>query len=131
MILDNEIEKFLKGFSNSLEDLKGHFEDCRCKCARKHEAENDEEDEDEDILSDLRDDYNACMEWGFGRGEEGALGKGRARKRWAKLHPNLPIPRILQIDFEPAPGIAALLLMFDVMPHWLESLEAAGKDIDA
>lgn len=127
MTLNCEIERFIKGFGDSFEKLKHTIEDCRCKCAKRYEEDEDEDDYSYG-LKGLRDDYNACMKWAFGEMEDRAMGPRKAMKRWAKLHPSLPIPRILQAEVEPPSALATMLLLFDVMPHWLESLEVAEDE---
>lgn len=123
MSMEEEIEKFMNGFGKSFERLKHTMEDCRCKCAKMQE----QDDENAEIIKDLKDDYNTCMEWAFGK-EAPSMTQDEALKKWIKRHPSLPVPRVLQLDLEPPYHISTALLLFDILPHWLEHLEDKSEE---
>ena len=113
MNLDDEIEKFIKGFS---EEFKEKMKAYCCPC--DGEDEEDEEEEDEKIAS-IKEDYSSCMQWAFK--SDNAHSRAHALKKWKKNHPDLPVPRVLEADQDMNQHFSSVALVMDIYPLWLES----------
>lgn len=116
--IEEEIRQFLQGMK-SLTNLKDFAQGACCGqgCC-------DEEDEDEEtecpIMVSMEKDYKDFMKWAFGceEGEEGII---KAKRRWKKLHPDLPIPRVMLTDERLGSGMGTVCLFMDAYPLYLAS----------
>lgn len=84
------------------------------QCEKEDDYE-DEDDEECEFLASLQKDFDKIMNWAFNSNEVGS-NKKLARTTWKKLHPNLPIPRIMKSETSISPHMAAICLLMDVIP---------------
>src|ERR1700743_2187918 len=108
MDLEEELKSFLEGF-RSLRNLESFVTGNSC-CSKKC-CEEDEEENDCPISLSLKKDYKDFTKWVFGTESPGDMSKKEARKTWIVLHPDLPIPRILQ-TFKSVPSDVATACLF-------------------
>jgi|ERR1700743_3483 len=81
------------------------------------EAIKEEGDEDCRLVKSLKEDYDGLMLWAFGAIE--ILTKRIALNQWKKLHPDLPIPRILKTEQDLSTPLIHICLVMDIFPLYL------------
>ncbi|HSZ84742.1 MAG TPA: hypothetical protein VK787_01860 [Puia sp.] len=84
------------------------------QCEKEDDYE-DEDDEECEFLASLQKDFDKIMNWAFNSTEVGS-NKKLARTTWKKLHPTLPMPRIMKSDTNISPLMAAICLFIDIIP---------------
>lgn len=123
----DEMEEFLKNFADNFEELYNGFEKSRKCCKEKHEEEDDDDDEEQcEYAESLKKDYNECHEWAFG-GEIAITNKVQGRNLWEKLHPDLPVPRILKTQVSTSDKFGTIGMLMDVYPLYLKYKESKRK----
>ena len=73
------------------------------------------------ITQEIEKEYKNFLTWAIG--EEIFIGEKKdALKRWKQLHPNLPIPRGLQINLTFENKEEIIMLMLDAYPLYLKEI---------
>lgn len=85
---------------------------------RKDQLE--EEEEECSILDSIGEEYNEFLTWCFGK-EDGIFKKSQMIEKWAKKHPNLPVPRVFLTEESPCRTMAMAFLMIDAYPLFLRA----------
>lgn len=102
-----DIEK-LEEILNHLKKIKS-LQDSTCK-------ECCEEEEECEIFVELKQEYADIMKWSFGITEPTTFTPKNAIKKWKQLHPDLPIPRILQSSEVENSAQTIVFLILDICP---------------
>lgn len=121
MNIEQELKQFLEGM-RSLGALKNFIEEARCgnkNCCQEEQQEDDEDDEECEILESLEQDYKDFMEWAFGSARAIQTSKRKSVKIWKKLHPGLPVPRVMQTEKGLNPNMSTICLFMDAYPLYL------------
>ncbi len=111
-----DLEKEIRFLLEALKDAKY----CKKECC--------EDDEDAEIFDDLNAIHSEFMRWCFGISESVKWSFPKSRKYWQKLHPELPIPRVLTLENSIDSNVANLFLMLDAYPMFLEEKNIDSND---
>ncbi len=83
------------------------------------------------IAKELEKEYKDILLWCFGDEIDiVANSKGKAIENWVSLHPNLPIPRILQSLLKVS-TLNTIALLMDVVPYYQEDKKRKCKCANA
>lgn len=91
--------------------------------------EEEDEDQECEIEATLRNEYTDIIAWAFGEDFEGDT-KGRSIEKWKKLHPELPVPRILRSKSD-HPLSNTLGMLIDVAPMYQQYKKRNCKSCDS
>jgi hypothetical protein len=90
------------------------------------DCDDEEDDEDETpIIKSLQEDHDAFMKWCFGADNCVAFKKSKAQRMWKKLHPNLPLPRVLKAEKYLRPELTSIALFMDAYGYYLAFKEGS------
>lgn len=120
--MECSIEKRLKELRELLENFHSMIEsDEKCEDHKNccEQEKNDDDDEGCEILEELDQEYRVIVEWCFGVNEKVVWSKSKTRKVWKRLHPNLPLPRILESEGKTGPLQMIIGLLIDAYPMYL------------
>jgi hypothetical protein len=115
----NDMNEVL-GMLKQMIELKAQLQEKYDACRKEDDDEDcDECESDEQKVADeLQNDYDSFMKWCFGDNFDN-LTRNQSIINWTKLHPNLPLPRTLTVNFK-TKDIHTMCLMIDAFPMYLE-----------
>jgi len=115
----NEVLGMLVKMIDLKNQLQEKYDACRKEDDDEDGRECDEDDEDVcPINLSLATEYDQLMTWAFGKWQ--GLGKSESRKLWKKLHPTLPVPRVLKERHAIPSQFQNTALIMDILPIYLK-----------
>jgi len=84
-----------------------------------------DQDQEDEIVASLHEDYNAFFTWAIGdeSDKKDKYSKEEMCKKWKRMHPGLPLPRVFQTEADLGKCLSTVCLFMDAYPLFLQSID--------